>query len=235
MPMRGMTLRWIARVNTAEPAGYIGVGGCRHGHADIPQTCRDGMRFCAPLSWKGRVSKSFQDFGADLMLWPVRPGSLRGDAWPGLNGLFRRKTASGPPRWRKSARAGSKATGCGSSFRSFRGLGRSATAQHYGIADLNEARTYLAHEVLGPRLIEISKAMLAHDGTAPETILGPVDAMKLRSCATLFRAAGGPEKVFGALLDAFFDGQPCDLSCRILEGDAGDGARSTKWSDPTGR
>jgi len=120
-------------------------------------------------------------------------------------------------------------------FPQLRGLGRSPTAQHYGIADMTEARAYLAHEVLGPRLIAIGKAMLTHEGTAPETILGPVDAMKLRSCATLFRMAGGSEKVFGALLDAFFDGQPCDPSCRILEGNAGDSERNTKWSDLTGR
>ena len=67
-------------------------------------------------------------------------------------------------------------------FPQLRGLGRSATAQHYGLADLDEAKEYLAHDVLAPRLIEISRAMLAHEGNTPETILGPVDAMKLRSC-----------------------------------------------------
>lgn len=101
-------------------------------------------------------------------------------------------------------------------FPQLKGLGRSPTALHYGIAGPDEAKAYLAHDVLGPRLIGISRAMLAHAGTAPETILGPVDAMKLRSCATLFRAAGGPEEVFGGVLNAFFDGQACEMSCKMI-------------------
>jgi len=96
-----------------------------------------------------------------------------------------------------------------------RGLGRSPTATYYGIADLCEARAYLAHPVLGPRLTEISRAMLAHAGTAPEAILGPVDALKMRSCATLFDAAGG-EPVFGRIIDAFHDGTPCPRTRALL-------------------
>jgi uncharacterized protein (DUF1810 family) len=96
-----------------------------------------------------------------------------------------------------------------------RGLGRSATALHYGIEDLNEARAYLAHPVLGPRLTEISEAMLSHEGISPETVLGPVDAMKLRSSATLFEAAGGGE-VFDRLLEAFFAGQRCEATRNMI-------------------
>lgn len=104
-------------------------------------------------------------------------------------------------------------------FPQLRGLGRSHMAQHYGIADLAEARAYLAHDVLGPRLVEISAAMPAHRGIAPEAILGPVDAMKLRSCATLFHAAGGEEAVFGALLEQFYDGAACPATlARIGDG-----------------
>lgn len=93
-------------------------------------------------------------------------------------------------------------------FPQLKGLGRSAKAQHYGIKDLEEACRFLAHPVLGPRLEEIAGAFLAHDGLTAEAILGPVDAMKLRSSATLFEAAGGTA-VFAGLLDSFFEGERC--------------------------
>lgn len=100
-------------------------------------------------------------------------------------------------------------------FPQLRGLGRSATAQYYGIRDLDEARRYLAHPVLGPRLRAACEAMLAHAGTSPEAILGPVDALKLRSCATLFKAAGGGEP-FEAILTSFYNGKPCPETLRML-------------------
>ncbi len=87
-------------------------------------------------------------------------------------------------------------------------LGRSPTAKAYGIADLEEARAYLAHPILGPRLVEAARAMLAHEGQPPEFILGGIDARKLRSCATLFAAVPGAPPEFEALLDAFHDGEP---------------------------
>jgi len=97
-------------------------------------------------------------------------------------------------------------------FPQLRGLGRSATARHYGITGLEEARAYLAHPVLGPRLRDCAAAMLAHRGTDAATILGPVDALKLHSCATLFARAAGDPGPFGALLEAFYDGRPCPLT-----------------------
>ena len=101
-------------------------------------------------------------------------------------------------------------------FPQLAGLGRSATARYYGIADLAEACAYLADPVLGPRLSEVAQAMLAHEGQSAAAVLGAVDALKLRSCATLFRAAGGgPE--FQALLDAFYGGQGCPLTLAELE------------------
>ncbi len=87
-----------------------------------------------------------------------------------------------------------------------RGLGRSEMARRYGIEDAAEARGYLAHPVLGPRLLEISHAMLGHRGRSAEEILGRIDAIKLRSSATLFAAQPGANPVFAALLDAFCDG-----------------------------
>lgn len=103
-------------------------------------------------------------------------------------------------------------------FPQLSGLGQSPMAQLYGIDGLAEARDYLRHPVLGPRLIEIAQAMLAHEGVAPETVLGPIDAMKLLSCATLFEAAGG-DAVFAALLDAFYGGTRCPKTLKLL-GDA---------------
>lgn len=106
-------------------------------------------------------------------------------------------------------------------FPQMRGLGRSPAAHHYGLEGLAEARAFLAHPVLGPRLIEIAQAMLAHRGTAPEAVLGPVDALKLRSCATLFRAAGDREEIFGDLLKAFYGGQACKATCKMIEDETG--------------
>lgn len=92
-------------------------------------------------------------------------------------------------------------------FPQLAGLGRSATARFYGIADLTEAQAYLADPVLGPRLAECTDAMLGWAGrlTAVE-ILGHGDAMKFLSCMTLFEAAGGGPR-FGQALDAFYGGE----------------------------
>ncbi|WP_299358023.1 DUF1810 domain-containing protein [uncultured Paracoccus sp.] len=86
-------------------------------------------------------------------------------------------------------------------------LGYSPRAKYYGIRDLAEARAYLADPILAANLNQAAEAMLANAGTPAEAVLGQVDARKLQSCATLFRAAGGGP-VFQQLLDAFFGGQP---------------------------
>ena len=95
------------------------------------------------------------------------------------------------------------------------GLGRSPTAQHYGIKGLTEARAYLAHEVLGARLEEISAAMLTRRDIPARAILGPVDVLKLRSCMTLFRAADGA-RVFQDVLDAFYAGEHCAVTLGMI-------------------
>lgn len=99
-----------------------------------------------------------------------------------------------------------------------RGLGRSATSVRYGLAGISEAVAYLSHPVLGARLTEISQAMLAHAGRAADAVLGPVDAMKLRSSATLFEAAGGGA-LFTSLLDAFYDSRRCTRSLELIAGE----------------
>ena len=96
-------------------------------------------------------------------------------------------------------------------FPQIAGLGRSETARHFAIRDLAEARAYLAHPVLGPRLIEATEAMLAHAGSSSaDAILGPVDALKLASSMTLFEAAAGDRdaaRVFARCLDGFYAGR----------------------------
>lgn len=101
-------------------------------------------------------------------------------------------------------------------FPQLRGLGRSNFAQLYGIADLDEAAAYIAHPVLGPRLIRMMGLMLRHEGCAPEDILGGIDAMKLRSSATLFAELPEADPVFGRVLDAFYDGRRCEKTLELL-------------------
>jgi uncharacterized protein (DUF1810 family) len=86
------------------------------------------------------------------------------------------------------------------------GLGRSPTAQHFAISGLDEAAAYLAHPVLGPRLVESAQALLDQPARDPVAVLGPIDAQKLRSSMTLFARAAPDEEVFGRVLDDFFAG-----------------------------
>lgn len=94
-------------------------------------------------------------------------------------------------------------------FPQLRGLGRSEMSWHYGIADLDEARAYLAHPVLGPRLAECAAAVLAHADKPAEAIMGSVDAGKLRSSMTLFAAVEGAPPVFDQVLDRLYGGRRC--------------------------
>ncbi|HUX04135.1 MAG TPA: DUF1810 domain-containing protein [Acidimicrobiales bacterium] len=85
------------------------------------------------------------------------------------------------------------------------GLGWSATSRRYAIGSLEEARAFLAHPILGPRLREASTVILSHRGAAVGSILGD-DDVKLRSCATLFTLADPAESLFREVLDVFFNG-----------------------------
>jgi uncharacterized protein (DUF1810 family) len=96
------------------------------------------------------------------------------------------------------------------------GLGFSAMAQRYAISGLDEARAYLGHPVLGPRLRACAGAIAAVDDSTADRILGPVDAMKLRSCLTLFAAAAPEEAVFGEVLTRYFDGRPDEATLARL-------------------
>lgn len=94
-------------------------------------------------------------------------------------------------------------------FPQLRGLGRSATAAHFGIRSLAEAQAYARHPLLGARLRECTALLLAAPaGRSARDILGDVDALKLRSSMTLFARADPGEPMYRAALDRFFDGQP---------------------------
>jgi uncharacterized protein (DUF1810 family) len=98
-------------------------------------------------------------------------------------------------------------------FPQLRGLGRSSTAHHYGIASRQEALAYLAHPTLGPRLRECTRLVAAIDGRTAEEILGWPDCVKVRSCMTLFAAVAADPADFQAVLDKFYDrlGDPVTL------------------------
>ena len=91
-------------------------------------------------------------------------------------------------------------------FPQISGLGVSAMAQRYAISSLDEARAYLEHPVLLPRLIEVSQIVADTRNRTAEQIFGGVDAQKLRSSMTLFEKAEPEEPVFGLVLDRFFGG-----------------------------
>jgi uncharacterized protein (DUF1810 family) len=101
-------------------------------------------------------------------------------------------------------------------FPQIAGLGRSGMAQRFAIQDLDEARAYLAHPTLGRRLVECATALTALDTTDPERVLGPVDAMKLRSSMTLFAHAAPDQPVFREVLDHWFDGTEDDATTSRL-------------------
>ena len=100
-------------------------------------------------------------------------------------------------------------------FPQIAGLGRSATAQAYAIADLAEARAYLAHPVLGPRLVACAEIVAGHRDSSVEQIFGGIDALKLRSSMTLFAAADPDQPAFAAVLEQFFDGPDPETLRRI--------------------
>jgi uncharacterized protein (DUF1810 family) len=87
------------------------------------------------------------------------------------------------------------------------GLGRSPMAVRYAISGLEEARAYVAHPVLGARLVEASRALTALSGRSAGDVLGGIDALKLRSSMTLFAAAAPEEPVFGEVLERLYRGE----------------------------
>lgn len=89
-------------------------------------------------------------------------------------------------------------------FPQMKGLGTSYNSTFYGISGREEAKAYLNHPVLGPRLIEISKALLVHAKKPIEQIMGKTDSLKLKSCMALFASVPACDPVFDALINSFF-------------------------------
>jgi uncharacterized protein (DUF1810 family) len=118
-------------------------------------------------------------------------------------------------------------------FPQIAGLGQSEMSRRYAIESLEEARAYLEHPVLGPRLVECAGALLGHEGISAKAIMGGIDAVKLRSSMTLFahaaqlasphepvyskdsRGLEGAE-VFEQVLERYFGGEPDAETLRLL-------------------
>jgi uncharacterized protein (DUF1810 family) len=106
-------------------------------------------------------------------------------------------------------------------FPQMRGLGHSAMADYYGIASRQEAEAYLAHPVLGPRLIECTRLVMMVEGRSIEQIFGYPDNLKFRSSMTLFASTADDPRIFGSqifkdALQKYFDGKPDPLTLELL-------------------
>lgn len=101
-------------------------------------------------------------------------------------------------------------------FPQIAGLGQSSMSQTYAISSLDEARAYLAHPILGPRLTESARIVAELDGLTAQEIFGGIDAIKLRSSMTLFAYADSANPIFGQVLEAYFGGVPDDATERLL-------------------
>ena len=96
------------------------------------------------------------------------------------------------------------------------GLGTSPTSRRYAIRSLAEARAYLSHPVLGPRLLECAEAAIGLEAESAFQVFGSPDDMKLQSSATLFACVSPPGSVFAQLLDKYFRGERDDNTLRLL-------------------
>jgi uncharacterized protein (DUF1810 family) len=102
-------------------------------------------------------------------------------------------------------------------FPQFAGLGFGPTSQHYAVKSLDEARAYLRHQVLGPRLIECAEAALRVQDKSATDVFGTSDDLKLRSSATLFASISPADSVFHRLLDKYFDGDGDEKTLRLID------------------
>ncbi len=101
-------------------------------------------------------------------------------------------------------------------FPQIAGLGRSAMAERFALTSLDEARAYLDHPVLGPRLLACTRLVADSGAESAEQLLGSVDSLKLRSSMTLFSRADEEETLFRQVLDRYFGGRPDDATDRLL-------------------
>lgn len=101
-------------------------------------------------------------------------------------------------------------------FPQFEGLAFSATSQHYSIKSVAEARAYIDHPVLGPRLLECAEAAVHVEGRSANEIFGSPDDLKLRSCATLFACVSPPGSLFERLLAKYYSSARDEKTLRLL-------------------
>ncbi|WP_042695471.1 DUF1810 domain-containing protein [Azospirillum sp. B506] len=101
-------------------------------------------------------------------------------------------------------------------FPQLRALGRSPTAQFYGIASMDEARAYLAHPALGPRLVQATETVLSVRERTLHEIFGSPDDLKFRSCMTLFAETEPAGSLYRKALDRYCDGRPDDATLALL-------------------
>ncbi|MEE0344377.1 MAG: DUF1810 domain-containing protein [Eggerthellaceae bacterium] len=101
-------------------------------------------------------------------------------------------------------------------FPQVRGLGMSRNANYYGIGSWKELRAYVADDLLMRRLVEISQALLELEGNDPVSVLGGIDAVKVRSSMTLFELASD-NPVFGQVLDKYYGGERDSLTLKLVK------------------
>jgi uncharacterized protein (DUF1810 family) len=104
-------------------------------------------------------------------------------------------------------------------FPQLAGLGRSETARFYGLGSLEEARAYLAHDVLGPRLVECTELVTATEARSAHAIFSSPDDLKFHSCMTLFALAAPGEAAFKTALDRYFNGEQDRNTLALLQRD----------------
>ena len=103
-------------------------------------------------------------------------------------------------------------------FPQIAGLGSSPAAKRYAISSLDEAKAYLDHPVLGPRLQTCCKALLDLEDLTPFGVFGTPDDIKLQSSMTLFGKVAGAQSCFQRVLDHWYRGQPCERTLALLLG-----------------
>ncbi len=108
-------------------------------------------------------------------------------------------------------------------FPQFDGLGFSSTSKRYAIKTLAEAEAYLAHPILGPRLVECAEAAMGVEGKTANEIFGSPDDMKLKSSATLFACVSPEGSVFHRLLDQYYQGQRDEKTLQLVRRESGAG------------
>jgi uncharacterized protein (DUF1810 family) len=101
-------------------------------------------------------------------------------------------------------------------FPQIAGLGSSPTSQHFAIRDRAEAQAYLAHPILGARLLECTQALLDLDAGSASEVFGYPDDLKLKSSMTLFSEVSGTRAIFAQVLDKYFEGESDERTIKLL-------------------